>query len=86
MTMDQKKLKSVLIYDSETGDFTWLAGRRTGYIGYKGVRYDERRDKYMANIKKDNKSHFLGYYETVEEAAQAYTNAAKQLHKEFAYV
>ena len=51
--------------------------------GCKGVKYDDRRDKYMANIKRDNVSYFLGYFETKEEAYQAYIEAATQLHGEF---
>jgi len=54
--------------------------------GYKGVTYDARREKYWAQIKKDNVPYFLGYYDLPEEAYAVYVEAAKQLHGEFAYV
>ena len=40
--------------------------------------------KYMAVIQKDKKRHYLGVYETQEDAAAAYANAAKKLHGDFA--
>lgn len=54
--------------------------------GYKGVTYDARRNKYAANIKRDNVSRFLGYFDMPEDAYQAYVEAASILHGEFAYV
>lgn len=51
--------------------------------GYKGVTFDYRRRKYAANIKKDKRNIFLGYFEEASEAYEAYIIAAKELHGEF---
>lgn len=39
---------------------------------------------FMARIRKNNKTVYLGTYNTAIEAAKAYDYAAKELHKEFA--
>lgn len=52
--------------------------------GLKGV--SPSRGGYMAMIKKDGKSHFLGRFPTPEEAHEAYRHAAAELHGEFARV
>jgi hypothetical protein len=57
---------------------------RNNTSGYKGVRYEKRRDKWAAEIKKDYKSKFLGYFDCKHEAARAYNRAALELHGEFA--
>lgn len=54
--------------------------------GFKGVRLDKRRGKWMSNIKLDGKSRFLGYFDTPEMAYEAYVIAAKSLFGEFARV
>lgn len=53
--------------------------------GNKGVTL-RRNGKYEASITLDGKYHRLGYYDTSEEAGQAYETAAKKFHKEFARV
>lgn len=58
--------------------------RRNNKSGYKGVRFDKRRSKWYAEIKKDYRSRFLGYYDCKHEAARAYNEAAIELHGEFA--
>lgn len=54
--------------------------------GYKGVIYDKERDKWRAEITVNKKRMYLGRYETVEEAAEAYRKAAELYHGEFAKV
>jgi AP2 domain. len=44
--------------------------------GYRGVFYSKNREKWQASIQAHRKKEFLGYYQTPEEAAQAYNNAA----------
>lgn len=55
-----------------------------GTSGYKGVTWFKRRQKWQALIQCRGKRHFLGYYDTAEEAAHAYDAAARELHGEFA--
>ena len=51
---------------------------------YKGVRGYGNNDKWVARISVDGKSKHIGVYDTEEEAALAYNEAAKQLRGEFA--
>lgn len=49
---------------------------KSSTIGYKGVCFDKRKNKYMAYIHPNGTKIFLGYYEKPEEAAVAYDKAA----------
>ena len=42
--------------------------------GYKGVCYNKNNNKYKAQIKVNNKSIYLGYFQTAVEGAVAYNN------------
>ena len=61
------------------------------YSDHKGVSLDIQQvkrghsKKWRCSIMKDNKSHFLGYYEDENEAALAYNEKAKELYGEHAY-
>jgi hypothetical protein len=52
--------------------------------GYKGVSLDRKRGTYRAVICANRKMFFLGRFKTGVEAAEAYNEAAKRLHGEFA--
>ena len=52
----------------------------------KGVQKQKLSDRFMSRIRKDGKVHYLGTYDTPEEAHQAYCVAAADLHGEFAAV
>lgn len=56
-------------------------------VGLKGVqiRKASKTRPYIAVIRANYKSYYLGSFNTAEEAAQAYQEAAKRLHGEFAY-
>jgi HNH endonuclease len=56
--------------------------RNDNSTGLKGVSRDG--NKYRARIQVNNKPKFLGNFETAEQAHEAYCNAAKELHGEFA--
>lgn len=50
----------------------------------KGVSWNKRREKWQADIGMSGKRKRLGRFNTAEEAARAYDEAAKELHGEFA--
>jgi len=52
--------------------------------GYKGVTWNKRSQKWIAQIKIDYKSIVIGRFDDKEKAAEAYIEAAKIYHKEFA--
>lgn len=54
-----------------------------GYCQNKGKRWP-RKKPWTANITAFGKNYRLGYYETPEEAADAYDAAAKEYHGQFA--
>lgn len=53
---------------------------------YRGVGFDKRRNKWLAKIKVDGISKFIGYFELEEEAAIAYNAKAKEAWGDYAYV
>jgi len=57
---------------------------RGGRSQYKGVRFDKRRKKWVAEITCKGKKHYLGAFTTEIEAAQAYDRKAVDLFGEFA--
>jgi hypothetical protein len=60
------------------------ANRRAIRAGLKGACFDRRTRRFVAQITRDGKNHFLGRFDTEEEAHKAYVSAAKDLHGEFA--
>lgn len=52
--------------------------------GFKGVT--RHRDGWMAKIKLNGKTHYVGTFKTPEEASAAYAAAAKTIHGDFARV
>ena len=50
---------------------------------YKGVCWDKARGKWRARIVVNEKEMYLGRYDTEEEARDAYTFAAEELHGEY---
>lgn len=55
---------------------------RNNTSGFTGVR--RLQNAWRAGIWRDGKSHFLGYFQTPEEAHAAYLQAKRQLHDGFA--
>ena len=51
---------------------------------YKGVSWSSKKNKWLAQIKKNRKNHNLGLYETEAEAAIVYNQKAIELFGEFA--
>jgi hypothetical protein len=57
---------------------------KTNKSGVKGVSWHAGGRKWQAHIQKARKQHYLGLFETLEEAAAAYQEAAHRLHGSFA--
>lgn len=63
----------------------WNQPARTNNIsGYKGVYPNKRRTRWKATIKVNYENIYLGQYDTKEQAALAYNQAAIKYHGEFA--
>lgn len=53
--------------------------------GFKGVFKDKERGGWIARIRKDGKTFYLGRFKTAEDASRAYIKKSKKLHGEFSY-
>lgn len=58
--------------------------RSNNTSGYKGVSYDKRRDKWVAEGRANCVRFRLGRFDTLDEAAEAYRKFAEIHHREFA--
>lgn len=58
--------------------------RKTNTSGFKGVSWDSVNNKWVAQIQINWKNKKLGRFDNIEDAAEAYRQAARQLHGEFA--
>lgn len=58
-----------------------IRARKDNKVGLLGVSIQKKTGKYQAQIKKNNKSIFLGIYSTPEEAHNAYIEAKRKLHE-----
>ena len=52
--------------------------------GFKGVSFSAEKERYVAHIRTDGKSRYLGYFDKKEDAARAYNLAAQQFFGKFA--
>jgi hypothetical protein len=66
----------------ENGRNTTISNKST--TGYKGVHLFKRTGRYSAKYKKDGKQHHIGYFDTAEEAHEAYRKAIEAAFGEFA--
>jgi len=54
-------------------------------LGIKGVSWVPKRNKYHTQIMINGKQNFIGYFDSIKAASEAYEKAAKRLHGEFYY-
>ncbi|MCG3177586.1 MAG: hypothetical protein MOGMAGMI_02560 [Candidatus Omnitrophica bacterium] len=58
--------------------------RKDSVSGLKGVSFDNTNGKWLAQIRVDGRTKYLGHFVDSSEAHQAYKTAAKTFHREFA--
>jgi hypothetical protein len=58
---------------------------KTNTSGYKGVSWNKRYKKWLAQIQINRKKKHLGYFNDKDEAYEAYKTASKQYHGDFGY-
>jgi hypothetical protein len=59
----------------------------TNTSGYKGVEWIKRRNRWRAMIRiGDGKTKFLGYFFNIDDAVEAYRDAAAKFHGKFARI
>lgn len=51
----------------------------------RGAYYIGEKQRWMAQIVSDSRTQYLGYYDTAEEAHEAYQTAANHIHGKYAY-
>jgi hypothetical protein len=56
--------------------------RKDNTSGHKGVNFNKRLGKWSARIQKDSKRMFLGYFDSIDDAIEAYRSAAS-IHGNF---
>lgn len=63
----------------------WNAPRmKTNTSGVKGVHWFKQYGRWRSTIRAQGREHFLGYFDSKEEAEAARAEAAKKLHGDFA--
>lgn len=83
-TLDNRK-ENLRIVNNQQNSFN-KGPNKNNTSGYKGVGWAKDKRKWKATICKDSKDIHLGFYPTIEEAANAYNNAAKEHFGEHAWL
>lgn len=57
--------------------------RKSNKSGFKGVSWNKRANKWVAQCRANGKVNFLGFFDSTELASKSYQEFAMQHHKEF---
>lgn len=60
--------------------------QRVNSTGFKGVHFNKNAKKFRSIIKARGATRFLGYFDTAEQAYEAYKAAAAEMHGQYARV
>lgn len=82
-TLDNRKA-NLRLATRQQNAFNVRANRSNNSSGYKGVTYFKSRNKWVAQITHNYKHITIGYYDTPEQARDAYNEKAVALFGEFA--
>lgn len=75
--------KNNVQFDTNIGRILKNRTQKNNTSGYKGVTWHKKSKKWRVRIFFQKKIYYLGYYDDIKKAAQAYENAREQLHGEF---
>ena len=87
-TLDNRKFigdKPQLRIASSAQNKRNMHAMRKNTSGYKGVTWDKNRERWQAQAMRNGKYHFLGRFDTPEEAHAVYCAFAKEQDGEFTY-
>lgn len=79
--LDNRKANLRTATETQNSQNARISTRNTS--GIRGVSWHKARAKWQAQIMSHSKPTFLGYFDTIKEAADAYTAASGALHIEF---
>ena len=79
--LDNRKANLRTATEAQNSQNARISTRNTS--GARGVSWYKKRAKWQAQITAHGKHTFLGYFDTIKEAADAYTVASAGLHIEF---
>ncbi len=82
-TLDDRKSNLRICTNAQNGQ-NRVRANKNNTSGYKGVFWHKRAAKWMAQITVERKTKYLGLFQTIQAAAEAYNNAAMRLHGQFA--
>jgi hypothetical protein len=80
---DNNKIENLRLATPSENQYN-VSATKHSKTGLKGAAFHKRDKKWFASIRHNGKRIYLGYYNSPEQAHQAYKKAAIELHGEFA--